>query len=141
MNLKDFKKAYYTIFQKPEDFLDESKVSRISSKLSDRYLKNSFKLYNYQYAAAYAISNCGNILLSDKPGLGKTAETIAAFSDIYTREKGKYLVICPASIISQWEDSIKNFSNFTYLTVTNTNIHKLNKIEEYDIIIMSIEIN
>ena len=139
MKLSDFKKAYDTLFKSPEDFKDQSKIERVSKLLSDRYLKRTFKPFNYQIPAIFAISNCGNIILSDKPGLGKTAETIAAFSDIYTKEKGKYIVVCPASIIGQWKDSVIRFSNFIPLIVNSQNLHKLEKIDKdgIDIVIMS----
>jgi SNF2 family DNA or RNA helicase len=65
------------------------------------------------------INNYGSIL-ADEMGLGKTISTIALMTTLYTtkweklaasrdisQEKGPYLIVCPATVISQWVQEIK----------------------------------
>lgn len=51
-------------------------------------------------------------LLCDEMGLGKTHQAmalLAAVSNAETKEKKKFLVVCPTSVIYHWEDLLKRF--------------------------------
>lgn len=63
-------------------------------------------LFPYQADGAQWLAKVGRGLLADEPGLGKTAQAIAAAKILrspYT------LVICPASVVENWKREIKRF--------------------------------
>ncbi len=48
-------------------------------------------------------------LLADDMGLGKTVEVIAALADYRTQWSGPILLICPLSVVSNWEREFRRF--------------------------------
>ena len=59
--------------------------------------------YDYQHAAVEYCLNRNNALIGDAPGTGKTCETILLSNAINAE---KTLVVCPASLILNWEREI-----------------------------------
>lgn len=60
------------------------------------------------------LANCGfGGILADEMGLGKTLQTIAFIKSEVEENKNKpmpSLVVCPTSLVYNWEDEIKNFN-------------------------------
>lgn len=48
-------------------------------------------------------------LLCDEMGLGKTHQAMALLAAASNTKKGKYLVVCPTSVIFHWEELLKRF--------------------------------
>lgn len=48
-------------------------------------------------------------LLADDMGLGKTVEVIAALADYFPQWKGPVLLVCPLSVVSNWEHEFGRF--------------------------------
>jgi SNF2 family DNA or RNA helicase len=76
-------------------------------------------------------------ILADDMGLGKTIQTLAFTASL--DEKGPTLVICPTSLIYNWQNEIQKFlPTKTSIAYTGTNRHKeLNNFENTDYIICS----
>jgi SNF2 family DNA or RNA helicase len=54
---------------------------------------------------------CNEVLLADDMGLGKTIQTIAALRVLFVRKQIETaLVVCPASIVSQWKREIAKWA-------------------------------
>jgi len=69
------------------------------------------ELLPYQLDGVAFAAGAGRAVLADEMGLGKTIQAIGA-SELLAREAGisKVLVVCPASVKSQWRNEIHRFS-------------------------------
>ncbi len=77
-------------------------------------------------------------LLCDDMGLGKTHQAmalLAAASNQQGERKGKYLVVCPTSVLYHWEDLLARFFPKLKITLFHGMLRKLP--EEYDLILTS----
>lgn len=78
------------------------------------------QLFPYQYeGAAYAAerARCG---VHDDMGVGKTAEIIEAACSINAR---RGIVICPASVRTNWLNEFRKFSRYDYRIAVGKNVH------------------
>ena len=69
------------------------------------------ELYPYQKEGMLHLAGKGRAMLADEMGLGKTVQAIAAAELL--RDEGRVnrvLVVCPASLKSEWEDQIAFFT-------------------------------
>ena len=81
-----------------------------------------------------------NGVLADDMGLGKTVQTLALLQKAKEKDAKKpNLVICPTSVVFNWEQEIEKFTpNLKYLTLMGPNRKdKFKDIEKYDVIITS----
>ena len=81
-----------------------------------------------------------NGVLADDMGLGKTVQTLALLQKAKEKDTKKpNLVICPTSVVFNWEKEIEKFTpNLKYLTLTGPNRKdKFKDIDKYDVIITS----
>lgn len=87
-------------------FLPES----IANKVNDQSLNTSLlkaSLRGYQaFGAKFALSQ-GKSILGDEMGLGKTIEALAVACHLASQRHTHFLVICPASVIVNWENEIR----------------------------------
>lgn len=65
--------------------------------------------------------------LADKPGLGKTIQSLTAAKKLGAKS---LLVLCPASIVSQWQEHVKDWRNATVASYDSIAIGNANK-EDY----------
>src|SRR3984957_10806896 len=72
------------------------------------YLKFDERLFGYQQAGAYFLTHNDYSILGDEPGLGKTAQTIAAIKMLHEQGADVFpiLIICPNSIKRTWQDAL-----------------------------------
>ena len=69
------------------------------------------ELRKYQlFGAKYAIHQ-KRVLLGDEMGLGKTIQAIAVMVHLYACEKKYFLVVCPLSVLVNWQREIARFSD------------------------------
>jgi superfamily II DNA or RNA helicase len=68
------------------------------------------ELLPYQMAGIAFAAAAGRVILADDMGLGKTIQGVG-LAELLAREEGlrKVLIVCPASLKSQWQDEIERF--------------------------------
>ena len=70
------------------------------------------KLYDYQQAGMLHLAFTGRAMLADEMGLGKTVQAIAACKLLHDLEGIKrVLIVCPASLKTEWEEQIRKFTH------------------------------
>jgi superfamily II DNA or RNA helicase len=79
------------------------------------------ELLPYQLDGVAFAAQAGRAILADDMGLGKTIQGVG-LAEFLARESGvqKVLIVCPASLKSQWQDEIKRFSNRSASLVLGT---------------------
>lgn len=128
MTLKEFKSQYADKFPTPA-YLTRENVSCYDVDLS--YMKQTFALEPYQVPAAFVLSRFNSVIYTDDMGTGKTPVSIASLSASYDLGYKKTIIVVLASILQQWEDSIKKFSSFTVSVVQGTREQRRKKYIEY----------
>lgn len=81
-------------------------LNRLSSVLA----KSTIDLNPHQiYAALYAFNSplSRGAILADEVGLGKTIEAGIVISQLWAEGKHKILIMCPASLRTQWQDELR----------------------------------
>ena len=73
-----------------------------------------------------------NGILADEMGLGKTLQVIVLLDSIRDKNKTS-VVVCPASLVYNWEDEVSRFSDtLKCISITGTKQERVKKIEAYD---------
>lgn len=120
---KDFElnsAKYHAILDKHSDIkLDETlnknglKNDLVESivSLEPDFMGLKCTLRNYQEFGTKYILHQGYVLLGDEMGLGKTIEAIASMVALRNFGEGKFLVVCPASVLINWCREIKQHSD------------------------------
>ena len=102
-------------------------VLRPYQKVGTRWL---LTLYSYNL----------NGILADEMGLGKTLQVIAMLDSIRDKNKTS-LVVCPASLIYNWEDEIAKFSKtLNCISITGAKAKRtlgIQNYRDYDLLITS----
>ena len=109
--------------------------------LSDFYNKTLREYQKYGYNWLQTIRQYGlSGILADDMGLGKTIQIITLLSE-NKKSNRVSLVVCPASLLFNWEDEIVKFSNqLTYLVIhgdADNRGKKIQQIHHYDLIVTS----
>ena len=87
-------------------------------------------LYPYQREGMLHLAFVERGLLADEMGLGKTIQAIAACALLHRLGKAKrVLVVTPASLKTEWEDQIQQFTELPYQLVFG---HRLKRLPAYD---------
>jgi hypothetical protein len=87
-------------------------------------------LYPYQREGMLHLAFTERALLADEMGLGKTIQAIAACSLLHRLGNAqRVLVVTPASLKSEWEEQIQQFTELPYETVYGTS---KNRLSHYD---------
>lgn len=119
-------------------FAFESPVpASLSSVLRD------YQVTGFRWLKALEQLGCGGIM-ADEMGLGKTIETIALFADAKARTSAPSLVVCPTSLVLNWESEIRRFApGISVLPIIGSAEQRANlitQIPKYDVIITSYDI-
>ena len=109
---------YSDAIELSERIAAERRVRRRSEEVRRTVLTNGSRipgfrgeLYPFQVEGAAFLAATGRGLLGDDMGLGKTVQAIAATQVLWERgEVRRALIICPASLKSQWAEEIQRFS-------------------------------
>ncbi|MFV0394513.1 MAG: SNF2-related protein [Coprobacillaceae bacterium] len=110
-------------------------------ELADNYqeILRDYQKYGYQWLQTIRSYGFGSILADDM-GLGKTLQVISLL-DQNKDTNNVSIVICPSSLILNWEDEIHKFSpDLKCLSIYGTIDERNNKIEkyqDYDVLITS----
>lgn len=80
-----------------------------------------------------------NVILADEMGLGKTIQVLAALSQMQKKNMPPSLVVCPASLLFNWEREAKKFvPSMKTIQLSGANREEeWNDIAKYDLVIIS----
>jgi SNF2 family DNA or RNA helicase len=100
-----------------------------------------YQFTGYKWLKTLAANELGGILADDM-GLGKTLQSIVYIaSEINTIKRVHHLIVCPTSLIYNWQDEIENFApHLKALVITGTPPERQESIEkylDYDVLITS----
>jgi superfamily II DNA or RNA helicase len=112
-----------TIYPDAEQYIEtQLKQQRLAAKAAEirkdprshplRTTLLSAELLPYQLDGIAFAAGAGRAVLADDMGLGKTVQAIG-LAELLAREIGvrRVLIVCPASVKSQWRSEIRRFSN------------------------------
>jgi superfamily II DNA or RNA helicase len=92
--------------EKAEGYLEDDQIARIRSLALDTNLLTA-SLRGYQaFGAKFALAQ-GRTILGDEMGLGKTLEALAMICHLRSEGATHFLVVCPASVLTNWEQEIR----------------------------------
>ena len=74
-------------------------------------------LRNYQIWGVKYILRQSKVLLGDEMGLGKTIQALAAMVHLRNHEETHFLVVCPASVITNWCREIESKSDLDVIKI------------------------
>jgi len=102
-----------------------------------------YQVAGFRWLKALAQLGCGGIM-ADEMGLGKTVQMIALFADAKSHTTTPSLVVCPTSLVLNWESEIKRFApELSVLPVIGSAEQRTNliaQIPQYDVVITSYDI-
>lgn len=115
----------------------------------DATIVDYFKIspYDYQVVAGTAfLPVAKKCILADEVGVGKTLSSLVGFASLY--KKGivnKALVICKASLKSQWLSEIYKFTDFEGIVIEGTTkkrqeLYELAKSDDYQFVIVNYDL-
>ena len=117
-----------------QQLLDISVPEHLSSIMRD------YQINGYRWLKTLNHYHLGGVLADDM-GLGKTLQAIAFLDDEAKHDPLPNLIICPTSLVYNWEDEIKRFApNLRYLVVSGQAAVRKELIQEissYQVIISS----
>lgn len=108
-------------------------------KIVDKYqdILRDYQKFGVEWMHHLKKLNFGGILADDM-GLGKTLEVISLLE---SEKVGLSIVICPASLILNWDDELKKFnSSLKALPIYGSKAHReslISNIKDYDLVITS----
>lgn len=99
----------------------ELRKSTTAAFKPNKYLKESTVLRYYQVVGALHMMLLQRMVLGDGTGLGKTIETIAAYTwSLLNNPNLKLLVVCPKSAMYQWAEEFEKFTtDISVRVITN----------------------
>ena len=99
-----------------QGFLTDDVVADVQAQELDDRLRN-VDLRGYQsFGARFALAR-RRVILGDEMGLGKTIQALAAACHLRTFDGGPILVVCPASVMANWEREIERRTLLPALTL------------------------
>lgn len=91
------------------------------------------RLYDYQQQGMLHLAFTGRAMLTDEMGLGKTVQAIAACKLLRDLEGvRRVLVVCPASLKTEWDEQIRKFTNLPVRLVYGLKPHRDRIYEQTD---------
>ena len=126
--------SYYAKMEKVTDYnaaesvITGKRASGLSSVLPDELVKEinaqeldtsllKATLRSYQEFGAKYIVHQKRTLLGDEMGLGKTLQAIASMAHLAAKGNTHFLVICPLSVLVNWEREIQKFSGMSTIAI------------------------
>jgi SNF2 family DNA or RNA helicase len=100
-----------------------------------------YQVIGFKWLRTLAEHNLGGILADDM-GLGKTLQTIVYIASIKEVDKDqRFLIVCPSSLIYNWQDEIENFAPYLTTEVVTGNPKEreelIHSIKNPDVLITS----
>lgn len=90
------------------------------------------QLYPFQNSGAIFLAQNPRCLLIDSVGLGKTPQSLAAYSAlIRKRPTLKCVIVCPSSLTYQWESEAAKFTHYNFLRMDGNKYARLNTLKNF----------
>jgi len=90
-----------------------------------------YPLYDYQVEGMLHLAFGERVMLVDDMGLGKTVQAVAACALLKElRGIQRVLVVCPASLKTEWEEQIKKFTDLPMLLMFGLKHHRIQKYRQ-----------
>lgn len=92
-----------------------------------------YQITGFKWLRTLADNNLGGILADDM-GLGKTLQTIVYIASVKENDQSaKFLIVCPSSLIFNWQDELENFApHLTSFVVTGNPKERQEMIDGYE---------
>ncbi len=127
------------VFERDRDFMALTEKilnpAKTEHKLPEGILAElrQYQLTGFKWLKTLAQNDLGGILADDM-GLGKTLQSIVYItSSIHEDSKSHHLIVCPTSLIYNWQDEIENFSpGLKALVVSGNPAERQEAIEKYN---------
>ncbi len=107
------------------------------------HVLRDYQVTGFRWLKALDELGCGGIM-ADEMGLGKTVQMIALFADAKARTDLPSLVVCPTSLVLNWESEIKRFApELSVLPIIGSAEQRaalIERIPQYDVVITSYDI-
>lgn len=136
-DLRNEDELFFELEEKYNRLRDFDKIQEVQPMEHLMPILRPYQVAGFQWLNYLKDVNWGGILADDM-GLGKTVQALS-FIEHYKGETGniKALVVCPTTLIYNWENEIKKFTpSITYLIHHGTNrSRKVDELLQYDIII------
>ena len=105
-----------TPIQAGQGYLTEEVVARVATQeLDQRLLQVQLRAYQ-SFGARFALAQ-RRVILGDEMGLGKTIQALAAIAHVRTFDARPVLVVCPASVMVNWEHEVRRRTTLAPLTL------------------------
>ncbi len=122
--LEDVLKESDFVVEKNKEF--EHLVERILNPINKEFKvpgevtaqMRPYQIIGFQWLKTLAQNGLGGILADDM-GLGKTLQAISYITSQLRDGKRKFMVICPSSLVYNWQDEFEKFSGKVRVTVCN----------------------
>jgi non-specific serine/threonine protein kinase len=107
---RDEEELVVQLEEKYQNLREFNKIKEIEPPYSLKMILRPYQVAGYQWLNYLTDIKWGGILADDM-GLGKTVQALS-FLEFYKKEKGKLkaLVVCPTTLIYNWENEIKKFT-------------------------------
>ena len=120
------------------EMLDYSDKISVPEQLDG--ILREYQIYGFRWLKTLSAYGLGGILADDM-GLGKTLQAIALMLDEKRSKGGRSLVVCPASLVLNWQGEIEKFApELRVLAVMGTASERaaqFAEMEKYDVVITS----
>ena len=120
------------------EMLDYSDKISVPEQLDG--ILREYQIYGFRWLKTLSAYGLGGILADDM-GLGKTLQAIALMLDEKRSKGGRSLVVCPASLVLNWQGEIEKFApELRALAVMGTASERaaqFAEMEKYDVVITS----
>ena len=120
------------------EMLDYSDKISVPEQLDG--ILREYQIYGFRWLKTLSAYGLGGILADDM-GLGKTLQAIALMLDEKRSKGGRSLVVCPASLVLNWQGEIEKFApELRALAVMGTASERaaqLAEMEKFDVVITS----
>ena len=120
--LEQFHEASKPSAEAIQGFISTDIVERVENlELDQSQLQNvSLRMYQ-EFGAKFAVVQQRTII-GDEMGCGKTLQALAFLSHLHN-EDSRHLIVCPASVLINWENEIKKFTSFSVLRLHGPSKH------------------
>lgn len=95
-------------------------------------IKDEVVYYRHQIDGIRYLATLKNFLLADDMGLGKSLQALTVFAtDVYRDWARTCIVVCPLTLVGNWEDEISKFTRIPYMKLRGTPKERIDILTEF----------